>query len=139
MNNAVILLPAFAMVALTFAVLLRLMFTRIGYLRAQRIHPQRVANAAQMAALVPDTRAADNVRNLFELPVLFYLAVIVAFLTAQGGIVVTALAWAYVILRCTHSLIHCTYNKVMHRFYAFLASVIVLALLWARLAVGLAW
>ena len=71
--------------------------------------------------------------------VLFYLAVIVAFLTAQGGIVVMTLAWAYVILRCTHSLIHCTYNKVMHRFYAFLASVIVLALLWATLAVGLAW
>jgi len=132
-----ILVPAFAMVALTFTVLLRLMFTRIGYLRAQRIHPQRVANAAQMAALVPDTRAADNVRNLFELPALFYLAVIVAFLTAQGGIVVMTLAWAYVILRCAHSFIHCTYNKVMHRFYAFLASVIVLASLWVTLAIGL--
>jgi hypothetical protein len=139
MTGNLILLPAFAMVALTFAVLLRLMFTRIGYLRTQRIHPQRVANAAQMAALVPDTRAADNVRNLFELPVLFYLAVIVAFLTAQGGIVVMTLAWGYVILRCAHSFIHCTYNKVMHRFYAFLSSVIVLASLWVTLAAGLAW
>ncbi len=43
------------------------------------------------------------------------------------------LAWAYVALRVVHSAIHCGYNRVMHRFYAFLASNLVLWALWAWL------
>jgi hypothetical protein len=30
------------------------------------------------------------------------------------------LAWAYVGFRVLHSLVQCTYNKVMHRFFLFL-------------------
>ena len=44
------------------------------------------------------------------------------------------LSWAYVGLRYVHSLVHCTYNRVMHRFIAYAASCLVLMLLWARLA-----
>ena len=42
-------------------------------------------------------------------------------------------AWAYVLLRYAHSFIHVTYNQVMHRFAAFVASAVVLAFLWIRL------
>jgi hypothetical protein len=39
-------------------------------------------------------------------------------------------AWLYVLLRVAHSLIHCTYNKVMHRLAVFLASFVLLVGLW---------
>ncbi|MCJ0824650.1 MAPEG family protein [Luteimonas sp. 50] len=132
-----IFLPAVALVALTFVVWLRMYFSRIGEMKRERVHPQAVATSAQMAARLHDTRAADNFRNLFELPVLFYLALVVAALTAQASVPVLVLAWLFVALRVVHSAIHCGYNKVMHRFLAYLAGGIALWLLWAVLAVGL--
>ena|SRR5688500_6765579 len=47
------------------------------------------------------------------------------------------LAWSYVALRIGHSLIHLTFNKVPPRFVPFAASVIVLVIMWLRLAVVL--
>ena len=135
--NRAIFLPAAAMVALTFAVWLRMYFRRVGEMRRKRIHPQAVATSAQMAARLEDTRAADNFRNLFELPVLFYLALVVAALTAQVDTVVLTLAWLFVALRIVHSAIHCSYNKVMHRFQAYLAGSVALWALWGVLAAGL--
>jgi hypothetical protein len=137
MQANAIFLPVLAMVVLTFVVWLRMYFSRIGEMKRERIHPQTVATSAQMAARLQDTRAADNFRNLFELPVLFYLALVVAALTAQTGTPVLVLAWLFVALRVVHSAIHCGYNKVMHRFQAYLAGGMVLWLLWAVLAVGL--
>jgi hypothetical protein len=132
-----IFLPALAMAALCFVVWWRMYFMRIGEMKRERIHPQAVALSAQAAARLTDSRAADNFRNLFELPVLFYLALVVAALTAQVTPVVLALAWGFVALRVLHSWIHCTYNKVMHRFYAYLAGGMALWTLWGVLAVGL--
>ena len=132
-----IFLPAFAMAALTLVVWLRMYFMRIGQMKRERIHPQAVATSAQAAARLTDSRAADNFRNLFELPVLFYLALVVAAVSGLANDATLALAWLFVLLRIAHSVIHCSYNKVMHRFLAYLAGGIVLWLLWAVLAVGL--
>ena len=137
MEAKLIFMPAVAMVALTFAVWWRMYFTRIGQMKRERIHPQAVATSAQAAARLAESCAADNFRNLFELPVLFYLALVVAAIMAQTGVAVQALAWTFVALRVLHSWIHCTYNKVMHRFKAYLAGGVALWTLWAVLAVGL--
>ena len=137
MQNSVIFLPALALVALTFIVWWRMFFMRIGQMKRERIHPQSVATSAEVAAKLTDSRAADNFRNLFELPVLFYLALAVA---AQAGLVNTAtltLAWLFVVLRIAHSYIQCSYNKVMHRFKAYVAGGLVLFALWGVLAYGL--
>ncbi len=139
MDTRAIFFPALAMAALTCAVWLRMLQMRIGQMRRERIHPQAVATSAQAAARLTDSRAADNFRNLFELPVLFYLALAIAALVGLGGDTATlALAWAFVGLRIVHSAIQCSYNKVMHRFYAYVSGGLVLWLLWARLALALA-
>ena len=134
MDRNAIFLPALAMVLLTFVVWWRMYFMRIGQMKRERIHPQSVATSAAAAAKLTDSRAADNFRNLFELPVLFYLALVVAALTAQEGPLVLGLAWVFVALRIAHSAIHCTYNKVIHRFYVYVAGGMVLWGLWAVLA-----
>jgi hypothetical protein len=131
--DARILAPAFAMVALTTVVMFCMFFERTRQMRAERIHFREIPSSAQMAARFVDTRAADNYRNLFEMPVLFYLALLVAALTGLVTPVSLGLAWAYVALRAVHSAIHCGYNRVLHRFYAFLASNLVLWTLWAWL------
>ncbi|MHB8448057.1 MAG: MAPEG family protein [Rudaea sp.] len=129
--------PAVAMAALTFVVWLRMYFMRVGEMKRERIHPQSVALSAQMAERLKDTRAADNFRNLFELPALFYLALVVAVQSGQVTAITLSLAWLFVALRIMHSAIHCSYNKVYHRFYAYFAGGVVLWLLWAVLAYGL--
>ena len=137
MTDTRIFLPALAMAGLTFVVWLRMYFSRIGEMKRERVHPQAVATSVQMAALLKDTRAADNFRNLFELPVLFYMAVIVAAASGQVTTLVLSLAWLFVAFRILHSAIHCSYNKVMHRFQAYLAGGIVLWILWGVLGFGL--
>ena len=137
MHANAIFLPALAMVALTIAVWLRMFTTRVGEMKRERIHPQAVARSAQAAERFSDTRAADNVRNLFELPVLFYLALVVAAMTSQVNPLTVALAWAFVALRVAHSAVQCGRNKVMHRFRAYLFGGLVLWALWGVLAFGL--
>jgi hypothetical protein len=137
MSGTEIFYPALAMVALTFAVWLRLYFVRIPEMRRLRIHPQSVATSAGKAARLVDTRAADNFSNLLEIPVLFYLALVVAHLSGQVTPLVVGLAWAFVAGRVLHSLIQCSYNKVMHRFTVYAVSTSVVWVLWAILAVGL--
>ncbi|WP_027079844.1 MAPEG family protein [Luteimonas mephitis] len=129
-----IFLPAFAMVVLTLVVWLRMYTTSIAQMKRERIHPQAVATSAQAAARLTDSRAADNFRNLFELPVLFYLALVVAAVSGLATDATLALAWLFVLLRVVHSAIQCSYNKVMHRFQAYLAGSVALWVLWAWLA-----
>jgi hypothetical protein len=137
MMNHAIFLPALAMVALTFIVLGTMFRRRVAQMKRDRIHPQTVATSQQAAALYTDVAPADNLRNLFEMPVLFYLALVVAAMTAQVTTPVLVLAWAFVAARMLHSFIHCTYNKVMHRFRAYALSVFLLLALWYVLGYGL--
>ncbi len=137
MSNHAIFLPALAMVGLTFIVLIVMFRRRVAQMKRDRIRPQAVSTSQQTAALFTDVAPADNFRNLFEMPVLFYLALVVAAMTGQVTMPVLVLAWTYVAARALHSAIHCTYNKVMHRFRAYALSAFVLLALWALLGYGL--
>ena len=75
-----------------------------------------------------------NFMNLLEVPVLFYVAGFMAFLTGRVDGLVMGLAWAYVALRIGHSVVHLAYNNVAHRLTLFAASnVVVAAMLWVQL------
>ena len=137
MDTRLIWWPAVAMAFLTFAVVLRMFRVRIAQIKREHIRLQSIATSAQAATKLTDSGPADNFRNLFELPVLFYLALVVAAQTGQVGAPVLALAWAFVALRVLHSAIHCSYNKVMHRFCVYFAGAWVLWLLWGAVALGL--
>jgi hypothetical protein len=129
--------PALAMVGLTLVVWLRMYTARIAEMKRERVHPQSVATSALMAARLSDTRASDNFSNLFELPVLFYLALVVLAVTGHVTTTTQVLAWLFVALRIAHSAIQCSYNKVYHRFYVYLAGSILLWALWGLIAIDL--
>lgn len=136
MDVRAIYLPGLAMVVLTAVVWWRMYTMRIGQMKRERIHPQKVATSAQAAALLTDSRAADNFRNLFELPVLFYFGLVVADRLGRVDAVSVGLAWLFVAMRFAHSLVQVTYNRVMHRFMAYVAGGAVLWIFWIYLAIG---
>jgi hypothetical protein len=134
MSDYTLLLPVLAMVLLT-AIVARLMYAhRVAEMKTRRISPQSLASARDIAGKLDDTRAADNYRNLFEAPVLFYVAMLTGVVIHGATPWLTALAWVYVALRYAHSIVHCTYNRVMHRFAAFGSSMLVLMVIWGTLA-----
>ena len=137
MTNHAIFLPGLAMVALTFVVLVAMYRRRVAQMKRERIHPQAVATSAESAAKLTDSGPADNFRNLFELPVLFYFALVVCAITGLHDTATLALAWAFVVARVLHSAIQCGYNKVMHRFRAYLLGAAILLALWVRVAMHL--
>ena len=138
MDTKAIWWPAVAMAFLTFTVAVRMFRMRIGQIKREKIRLSTIATSSAAAERLTDSRGADNYRNLFELPVLFYVALVVAAQTNQVNALTLILAWAFVAARFAHSYIHTTYNKVIHRFYAFVASFFICAALWLALAIGLA-
>jgi hypothetical protein len=130
-----ILLPLLAMVFLTFAVWVYLYALRIPEIKRLGIDPDDLQDRAESHKLLKVSAAAsNNLKNLFEVPILFYLAVMITMLLMiQDGLLVW-LAWGFVILRVVHSAIHCSYNRVMHRFTVYLISCLFLMFMWIRLA-----
>jgi hypothetical protein len=122
--------PCAAMVGLTALVWLKLYADRLGEMRARGVDPQQLATVRDAAGKLERTAAADNFRNLFEVPVLFYLLCVALVMTGSSTAGFVAAAWAYVGLRAVHSLIHVTYNRVVHRFLAYVASTLLLFGMW---------
>ncbi|MGE5625025.1 MAG: MAPEG family protein [Bacillota bacterium] len=134
MASAPILLPCAALALVTAAVWVRLYVDRIGEMREKRIRPQALSTSAEARERLTRTNAADNFRNLFEMPVLFYALCLGLAVTGLGSLPFVSAAWVYVVLRALHSFIHCGYNRVMHRFTVYAASSMLLFLLWGAFA-----
>lgn len=132
-----LVLACAAMVALTLAVGIRLCVQRLREMRQRRIPPQAVATSRQAAEQLHAVQAADNFRNLFEMPVLFYALCALALAMHVESTWLAAGCWLYVLLRSLHSAIHCTTNRVVYRFAAFAVSAVLLALLWSGLVAQL--
>ena len=132
-----ILLPPTVLAFVTGFVWLRLGSDRLGELRSRRIHPQQVATSKQMGETLQNVQSADHFRNLFEVPVLFYALCAFLAITRLTTVFLLACAWGYVVLRAVHTYIHLTHNKVVRRFQIFVASTIVLYVMWGIFAVRL--
>jgi hypothetical protein len=132
-----ILLPPTVLAFISGFVFLRVGRDRIAEMRARKIHPQQVATSRQAAETYQNTQSADNFRNLFEVPVLFYALCGFLAITQLTSALLLACAWGYVLLRAIHTYIHLTNNKVIRRFQVFVASTFVLYVMWAIFAVKL--
>ena len=137
-NAFYLLLAALGMVLLTFLVGARMLYSRVQEMRRKRLHPQTAATTQTMAGRLENVQAADNFRNLFETPVLFYALVACALAVGYVPPWLVIGAWCYFGLRVAHSLIHCTYNRVMHRLAMFALSFALVVALWVAYVVVLA-
>jgi len=126
--------PLIAQVLLVAIVGALMYARRVAEVRARRINPQALATSRGAADALQDVSAADNFRNLFEAPVLFFAVCLALAITDAVTPPQVALAWSYVALRAAHSFIHVTYNRVMHRLAVFIASMAVVFAMWALFA-----
>jgi hypothetical protein len=136
-NAFYLLLAALGMVLLTFLVGARMLYSRVQEMRSKRMHPQTAATSQTLAGRLENVQAADNFRNLFETPVLFYALVACAIAVSHVPPWLVIGAWCYFGLRVAHSLIHCTYNRVMHRLAIYGLSFGLLVALWVSYVVAL--
>jgi len=81
---------------------------------------------------------ATGQQQLYEpvqVPLLFYVIVVLAWITKQADLIFVVMAWIFVLSRLVHTYIHTTSNHVPTRFNAFAVGVIVLLLMWIIFAV----
>lgn len=120
--------PILAMVGLTFLVMLYMYARRIPAMIKMDMDPEVMKDdrSAKDRLPAPARYASDNLINLFEVPVLFYVISFAAIWSGYADGVHISLAWVYVWLRALHSFVQCAYNRVIHRFAVFAASSLVL-------------
>lgn len=135
MNQVAILYPVFVQVLLKFAVLIALAVARGRAIRA--IEGGRGNRELAMGRVDwPDdaSKRAANLRNQFELPVLFYVLVAFALITKGADSIMIVMAWLFVLTRVIHAAIHIGPNKVRWRTPAFALGCLFLMIMWVRLA-----
>jgi hypothetical protein len=138
MNLALVLAPVFIQVALTFVLLIWSGVLRINAVRAKAVHVRDIALGEPNWPPRP-TQVANAYRSQLELPILFYLAVVLAIVFGQATLAFVTLSWLFVGTRIVHAAIHTTSNRVSHRFYAYTAGLAVVILMWVVLAMSLAF
>ena len=138
MSQSAIFGPMFATLLLTFVVWIYMYVRRIRFIRANPVLAQDLSIPGRLAAISPPevSNPSDNLKNLFEIPVLFYALVIYLFVTEQVDAVYVGAAWVFAVFRMLHSAVHCTVNIVMLRFYLYLISTLAVWFMAARAAIA---
>ena len=136
MEQSAIFGPVLATMALTFAVWVFMYVRRISFITRRGLTPEELAVPGRLAEVSPPevSNPSDNLKNLFEVPVLFYALALYLHATEQVDTLHLAAAWTFVAFRTLHSLVHCTVNIVLLRFWLYAISTTALWLILARAA-----
>jgi len=129
MTLIAILLPMFAQVVLTFVLLFWMGYLRIQAIRSGAVDPRQVA--LREPNWPPRVlQIANAFHNQLELPILFYVVVLLALATDALDVVLCVLSWMFVLARFVHAYIHVTSNRLDRRTGTFGISAVALLLMW---------
>ncbi len=140
-----IIAPVVALVAWTLVIWIWMYATRLPAMARAGIDGTKLVGSngpslrADMLAK-GETRAswvADNYNHLMEQPTHFYAVALALALMDQGAGINATIAWVYVGLRVTHSLVQVTVNRVLVRFALFTLSTLCLMALTLHAALAL--
>ena len=137
--QAAIFAPVVALVGLTFLVLFVMGVLRTSGMATGRLSTEYYryfwpTDGPEPAYLRGFTR---NFINLLEVPVLFYVGCVIAYVTGQVDATLVRLGWFFVAGRVAHSAIHLTYNDTWHRAGAFIVSSLTAIVFWVILSIRL--
>lgn len=118
MNAQEIFLPMLGMMTLTAVVWFHMYAKRLPAMRRAGLDAQAYATPGKIAEHLSEdvNNPANNFKNLFELPVLFYGLCFYLFLSGNVDAAYLIAAWLFFLFRVAHSIVHCTRNIVMLRF-----------------------
>jgi hypothetical protein len=125
------------MMLLTLVVWVYMYTRRLRFISRNKIRAQDLAVPGALAQLSPPevSNPSDNLKNLFEIPVLFYVLVLYLYVTTQVDAVYVFSAWVFVAFRALHSAVHCTINIVILRFSLYVFSTLTIWFIAVRAAV----
>ncbi len=134
MNPEAIFLPMLATMTLTAIVWFYMYARRIPAMRRARVSVQTYTTPDKVTEHLPEdvNYAANNLKNLFEVPVLFYGLCLYLFVSGNVDAAYVVAAWLFFLLRAFHSIVHCTRNIVMLRFYLYASSALALWFMLGR-------
>jgi hypothetical protein len=137
MKQTVIFQPFVATMLLTLVVWLYMYGRRLPFIFSSGLDPKQMT-PLELARRSPPgvSNPSDNLKNLFELPTLFYAVVLYLYVTQQvDGAYVTA-AWGFFVFRVLHSIVHCTFNLIPLRFVLYVLSAGALWYMIVRASIG---
>jgi hypothetical protein len=134
MTVQMVLLPVFVQVALTFALLLWMARERTSSVSRGETRIRDIA-LRQPAWPEQATKISNCYDSQLQLPLLFYVLVILAWVTRQADLLFVVMAWFFVLARLAHAYVHTTSNHVPTRFWVFAVGMLVLLLMWIIFAV----
>ena len=120
------------MAALTMVTLLVMFKRRVRGLRSGEIKVRQFGTYEtedQMPAYA--LQGSRHYKNLFEMPVLFYVVVLLAMVTQTQQLWTSILAAAFCLVRAWHAFIHLGSNNIILRMRVFAFSLLILTGLWA--------
>lgn len=130
MNSNSILYPIFFMFLLIIVTVIRNLFCRILLFTQKKVKISDLKEVRLEAFPEKAVYLTKNISNLYEMPVLFFVICLIALTKEFTDPIFISLAWIYVILRSVHTLIHTTYNNLLHRVIPFVLSNVVLVCMW---------
>jgi hypothetical protein len=133
MSLQAVLAPLFVQMALTFALLSWLAILRTRAL-GNEVKSRDIA-LGQKAWPERILQVGNCFQNQLELPVLFYLLVILAIITRKGDLLFVVLSWLFVASRFVHAFIHTGSNVVRLRGSIYGAGMLVLMVMWVIVAI----
>jgi hypothetical protein len=139
LNQAIIFQPFVATLLLTMAVWFYMYGRRLPFIFSSGLDPRRMT-PVELARISPPPVAnpSDNLKNLFELPTLFYAIVLYLYATQQVDRGYVIAAWGFFAFRVLHSLVHCTFNFIPLRFVLYVISAGALWFMVVRAAIAIA-
>jgi hypothetical protein len=134
MNPEAIFLPMLATMTLTAIVWFYMYAKRIPAMRRARVRVQTYTTPDKVTEHLSEEAnySANNLKNLFEVPVLFYGLCLYLFVSGNADAVYVIAAWLFFLFRVFHSIVHCTVNVVMLRFYLYAGSALALWFMLGR-------
>ena len=136
MNQNFIFFPCFGLLILSAIVLLRMFSSRVNAVKKGEVNVLFFKTYDMLeSGPVLMRQASRNFTNLFEVPTLFYMICAFALITQNVDELMYGAAWLYVALRCIHTVIHVTTNKIFQRMSVYAISWLVLLFMGVLLAV----
>lgn len=132
-----IIYPMFTLVLLTFIIVLSLGMSQVIGVKKGQLDRRYLTLFSGYDVPEGIIKLRRNFSNLLEIPVLFYTCCITLLALDIHDELMLSFAWAFVILRIIHSIIHITYNNPLHRFLAFLLSTSLMLIMWTKLIIML--
>ena len=109
MDQAAIFRPFAATMILTMVVWAYMYGRRLPFIFSSRLDPKQMT-PLELARLSPPqvSNPSDNLKNLFELPTIFYAVILYLYATNHVDAVYVGTAWGFFLFRTMHSAVHCS-------------------------------